>query len=160
MLVSSIRVESRCWYRVSGSGQNVGIETWPDGQSTNEDLLRTLFLDSLIIGRYVVISQDIVANRIEAKKNIDVERETKEEKKKEKEHLQNDLVMKLKKKTTRLNNEEERDRARLFTPSTPIAIVKSSLSTFFFAFFLKRIAIDQDVSSRKRTKLLDSKLLA
>jgi len=113
-----------------------------DKSLTNEDLLRTLFLDSLTIERHVVISQDIVADRIETKKNIDIEREIEEKEKKKEEHLQNDFVMKLEKETTRLNNEEERDRARLFTPSTSIAIVKSPLSTFFFAFFLKRIVID------------------
>jgi len=48
----------------------------------------------------------------------------------------------------------------LLTSLTSIAIVKSSLFIFSFVFFLKRIVIDQDVSSRKRTKLLDSKLLA
>jgi len=98
---------------------------------TNEDLLRTLFLDSLVTGRHVLTSQDIVANRIETKENIDVERETKEEEEEKKEkHLHNDLVMELEKETIRFNNEEERDRARLFTPSTSIAIVKSPLSIY------------------------------
>ncbi len=33
MLVSSIRVESESWYRVFGSGQKVGIDSWPGDQS-------------------------------------------------------------------------------------------------------------------------------
>jgi len=41
----------------------------------------------LIIERYVVIFQNIVVDKIETKKDIDVERETKEKEKKEKKHL-------------------------------------------------------------------------
>jgi len=60
----------------------------------------------LTIERHVIISQDIVVNRVETKKNIDAKREIA---KKKKENLQNDLVAKLKKKKTRLNNNKKRD---------------------------------------------------
>jgi hypothetical protein len=117
----------------------------------------------LAIGRHVITPQDIAANRIEVEEDVDAEGEAakeEEEEEEKEEHLQNDLVAKLGKEETRSNNDEERDQARLPTPSTPIAIAKSSLSTSSFASSLKRIAIDQDASSRKRTKLLGSKLLA
>jgi hypothetical protein len=35
MLVSSIRVGSRCWYRVFGPGQKVGTDSRPGGQSNS-----------------------------------------------------------------------------------------------------------------------------
>jgi hypothetical protein len=134
----------------------------------NEELLRTLFLDSLATGRHVITPQDIATNETKTEENVDVEREIKEEEEKEEEekeeeeveHLQNDLAAKLEKDSTRLNNDEERDRSRLPTPATPTIIVKSPLSSSSSASSLKRIAIDQDAASRKRTKLSGPELLA
>lgn len=98
----------------------------------NEELLRTLFLDSLATGRHVITPQDIATNETKTEENVDVEREIKEEEEKEEEeveHLQNNLAAKLEKDSTRLNNDEERDRSRLPTPATPTIIVKSPLSS-------------------------------
>jgi hypothetical protein len=53
----------------------------------NKKLLKTLFLDLLIIKRYVIISQDIVTNKVETKKNINIERKIKEKKKKKKKKI-------------------------------------------------------------------------
>jgi len=97
MLEPSGRVGSKSWNR---------NPTRRSDRQSNKKLLRTLFLDSLTIERHVIISQDIVVNRVETKKNIDAKREIA---KKKKENLQNDLVAKLKKKKTRLNNNKKRD---------------------------------------------------
>ncbi len=52
MLISSIRVGSRCWYQVFGSGQNVGIETRPGGQSI---LCETYTVNAQEIARDVLL---------------------------------------------------------------------------------------------------------
>jgi len=58
MLVSSIRVGLRCWYRVFGLGQNVDTETRPNDQSkivnatlSYLNMLKDLFISLLIVLR-------------------------------------------------------------------------------------------------------------
>lgn len=53
----------------------------------NKKFLRTLFFDFLTIERHVIISQNIVANKIKTKKNANIKREFAKKKKKKKKYI-------------------------------------------------------------------------
>lgn len=127
----------------------------------NEELLSTLFLDSLTTGANARTPYDIAIN-VDAEDGEDADAKADQE---EEETLHNRLALELEQAYKETNQEEKADTLHdslTFAPSTPTSLSRPPLSTSSSAASLKRTTADQDISkdSRKRSKLIGSELLA
>jgi len=107
----------------------------------NEKLLRILFFDSLIIEANVITSYEIVIKEIDNAKNANANADDELAKKK----LYMKLATKLNKEQRELDTKKAIDatkRVKTSLLSTSITSRNSSIFTFFFIFFLKRLIAD------------------
>jgi len=124
----------------------------------NEELLYTLFLDSLATGAHVATPQDIAyINQMENEKDADAKGEEKESEP----HIEDGLPLNIDRSQKELYEDEEIDAMQhdqrmsastISTPTTPISIARTPLSASSSTASLKRLALDQSSSSKKKAK--------
>jgi len=107
----------------------------------NEELLRTLFLDSLAIGANVTTSHEIVIKGTDNAEDADADADDEPAE----EELYTELATELNKEQRELDTEEAIDateRAKTSPLSTSTTSRNPSISTFSFISFLKRLVAD------------------
>jgi len=115
----------------------------------NEELLRTLFLDSLATGANVTTPHEIAIKGTDNAEDADADADGEPAE----EELYTELATELNKEQRELDTEEAIDateRAKTPPLSTPTTPRNPSISTSSSTSSLKRLAADQDTPARKR----------